>query len=66
VELAIPQDMQRKPGVVLIRNPMTKSDKHPLNSGVAGKFSYRFFAVSRRRAATINQPYQSQTQRRKQ
>jgi hypothetical protein len=67
VELAIPQDMQCKPGVAFILKPMTKSDEHPLNrSGatVAGKFSYLFLALSRRRAVTINQLNQSQ--RRKQ
>jgi hypothetical protein len=42
VELAIPQDMQCKPGVVFIRKPMTKSDKHPLNSCVSGECLYRF------------------------
>jgi hypothetical protein len=56
--------MQCKPGGALILKPMTESDEHPLNRGVARKFSYRFYALSRRRAATINQPNQSQ--RRKQ
>jgi F-type H+-transporting ATPase subunit c len=54
VELAIPQDMQCKPGVAFIPKPMTKSDRHPLNHGgesLAGKFSYQFYALSRRRAA---------------
>jgi hypothetical protein len=64
VELAIPQDMQCKPGVALILKPMTESDEHPLNSGAAGEFSCRFYALSRRHAATINQP--DQIQRRKQ
>jgi hypothetical protein len=59
--------MQCKPGVAFISKPMTKSDEHPLNRGganAAGKFSYRFYALSRRRAETINQP--NPTQRRKQ
>jgi hypothetical protein len=59
--------MQCKPGVAFILKPMTKSDGHPLNRGgatVAGKFSYLFLALSRRRAVTINQLNQSQ--RRKQ
>jgi hypothetical protein len=46
---------------------MTKSAKHPLNhsgAGLAGKFSYLLYALSRRRDATLNQPNKSQ--RRKQ
>jgi F-type H+-transporting ATPase subunit c len=52
--------MQCKPGVAFFPKPMTKSDRHPLNrSGAnpAGKFSYWFYALSRRRAA--NQSTQS-------
>jgi F-type H+-transporting ATPase subunit c len=52
--------MQCKPGVAFIQKPMTKSDEHPLNRGgasVTGKFSYLFYAHSRRRAA--NQSTQS-------
>jgi hypothetical protein len=53
--------MQCKPGVAFIPKPTTKSDEHPLNrsgASLAGKFSYLFYALSRRRA--INQPNPSQ------
>jgi len=59
--------MQCKPGVAFIPRLMTKSAKHPLNhsgAGLAGKFSYLLYALSRRRDATLNQPNKSQ--RRKQ
>jgi hypothetical protein len=60
VELAIPQDMQCKPGVAFITKADDGAFKHPLNRGgasAAGNFSYQFYALSPpSRRESIDQP----------
>jgi hypothetical protein len=68
VELAIPQDMQCKPGVAFITKADDGAVKHPLNrdgASAAGNFSYQFYALFPAIAPRINQST-NQFQRRKQ